>query len=440
MLSLIVALESPTPAGGEWRFALSPDAAPGWQRTDAGGVASADAGSSTLLDHGSAPLTLLPRAGEVVAVVPARMLSWHRIVLPKVNSARLRNALEGMLEERVLNDPQELHFALAPAAVPGFSVWVAVCDRAWLQAALHTFEAAGRAVTRVVPEYAPLALGSAPTLHAIGSFDSAWLVRCADDGVQTLPLALASRAALGLDQQSADQAGLDNADIPLFAEPAVAALAEQVLASKVQIQHSAQNLVTAARSSWDLAQFDLASTGNTRLLKRVTQTWALWAGSAAWRPARWGLGVLLLAHLVGLNAWAVKERSALQAKSAEARGLLQKTFPKVPVVVDAPVQMERELAILRQASGAVSRRDLEPMLGAVAENAQTVRAPSAIEFAASQLTLKGFQLPPAETGALVKGLTAAGYSGQADGETWVVKPAAKAGATVVSKRATGAQP
>ena len=439
MLSLIVALESSTPGVGEWRFALSPDAAPGWQRTDAGAAANSDADSSSLLDHGSAPLALLPRAGEVVAVVPARMLSWHRIVLPKVNSARLRNALEGMLEERVLNDPQELHFALAPAAVPGFSAWVAVCDRAWLHAALHTFEAAGRTVTRVVPEYAPLALGNAPTLHAIGSFDSAWLVRCADDGVQTLPLALASRGALGLDQENADEASLDNADIELFAEPAVAALAEQVLASKVRIQHSAQNLVSAARSSWDLAQFDLASTGNTRLLKRATQVWAR-AGSAAWRPARWGLGVLLLAHLVGLNAWALKERSALQAKSAEVRGLLQKTFPKIPVVVDAPVQMEREVATMRQASGAVSPRDLEPMLGAVAENAQTVRAPSAIEFVANQLTLKGFQLPPAEAGALLKGLTAAGYSGLADGETWVVKPAAKAGVTLVSKSATGAQP
>ena len=121
MQSLIVALESTMPAGGEWRFALSPDAAPGWQRADSAGATGTSA-DSTLLDHGSAPLALLPRAGDVVAVVPARMLSWHRIVLPKVNSARLRNALEGLLEERVLDDPQELHFALAPAAVPGFTL------------------------------------------------------------------------------------------------------------------------------------------------------------------------------------------------------------------------------------------------------------------------------------------------------------------------------
>ena len=439
MLSLIVALESTMPAGGEWRFALSPDAAPGWQRADAAGATGTSA-DSTLLDHGSAPLALLPRAAEVVAVVPARMLSWHRIVLPKVNSARLRNALEGLLEERVLDDPQELHFALAPAVVPGFSAWVAVCDKAWLHAALHTFEAAGRPVTRVVPEYAPLPLGSAPTLHAIGSFDSAWLVRCADDGVQTLPLGPASRGALGLDTESADEASLDSADIPLFAEPAVAALAEQVLGHKVQIEHSAQNLVSAARSNWDLAQFDLASTGNSRLVKRAAQAWAQWAGSAAWRPARWGLGVLLLAHLIGLNAWAFKERSALQAKSAEVRGLLQKTFPKVPVVVDAPVQMEREVAGMRQASGAVSNRDLEPMLGAVAENAPTTRAPSAIDFEANQLTIKGLQVPPADSAALVQRLAAVGYSGQADGETLVVRLAAKADAKALSKSTTGAQP
>ncbi|MGH8805935.1 MAG: type II secretion system protein GspL, partial [Polaromonas sp.] len=140
-----------------------------------------------------------------------------------------------------------------------------------------------------------------------------------------------------------------------------------------------------------------------------------------WRPARWGLLSLVLAQLLGLNAWAWKERAALEAKGSEARSLLTRTFPKVPVVVDAPVQMEREVAALRQAAGAVSSRDLEPMLATIAENVQTAGPPSAIEFAANEMTLKGFQPPPAEASALASGLAAAGYSSRVEGETWVVR-------------------
>lgn len=418
MLSLIVAPASPTPTAGEYRFALSNDATPGLPRADAG--VGAD---SPLLDHGSAPMALLPRADEVVMVVPTRMLSWHRIVLPKVNSARLRNALEGILEERLLDEPQNLHFALAPGAASSTSVWVAACNKAWLQAALQAFESAGRPVARVVPEYAPLPAGNSPTLHIIGSLESAWLVRCADDGVQLLPLVPAVRGALGL----GNQASLEGAANPVFSDPAVAALAEQLLGVKVKVQHSAQGLVAAARSHWDLAQFDLASTGSIRLARRAAQAWAQWADSAAWRPARWGLVTLIGVNLLGLNAWAWMERSALESKRMEVRGLLTQTFPKVPVV-DAPVQMEHEVAVLRRVTGAVSSRDMEPMLASIAENIQTDRPPSAIEFTANELTLKGFQAVPAEASALTKGLAAAGYSSRVDGETWVVRADAKAAA------------
>lgn len=414
MLSLIIALAPPTLASGEFSFALSHDAASGLER--AGGGAD-----NALVDHGSAPLALLPRVGEVVAVVPTRMLSWHRITLPRVNSARLRNALDGILEERLLDEPQNLHFALAPGAAPGASVWLAACDKAWLQAALQVFEAAGLRVTRVVPEHAPLPADSPPTLHVTGSPDNAWLVRCANDGVQTLPLRPGVHAALGL----------DGTEHLATAEPAVAALAEQLLGDKARVENSARGLVAAARSNWDLAQFELASNRHSRLARRAAQAWAQWANAAAWRPARWGLAALLLTHLVGLNAWAWLERSAQQDKRAEVRSLLLQTFPKVPVVVDAPVQMAREVAALRLATGALSNRDLEPMLATVAQYAQTARPPSAIEFSANELTLKDLQVPPAAASALGTGLAAAGYSSRLDGDSWVVTPAVNAGRPVI---------
>lgn len=425
MLSLIVALDSSSSPGGTLRYALARDAATGLQAPYAGIAAD-----GVLPEHGSAAMALLPRSTELVLVVPAQRLSWHRIVLPRVNSARLRAALDGLLEDRLLDDPAALHFALAPGAAAGEPAWVAACDKAWLQQALRAFEAAGRPVSRVVPDFVPAREGEAPTLHAVGDGEQPVLVRCAIDGVQCLPLTAASCAALGLQHglhPSARAAGFDaieGMDAPgyaLFADPPVAVQAEALLGSAPQLVQGAQRLLAAARSGWDLAQFDLQSTGRTRLVRRAGMAWAQWMGSAEWRPARWALAVLLLAHLAGLNAWAWKERSALAAKRTEVTQLMRTTFPKVPVIVDAPVQMEREVAALRQSSGALSGRDFEPMLAAVAAGGGTRPGapPSALEYSKGELILKDYQLPAGESAGA---LGAAGYAGQPDGGGLRVKP------------------
>src|SRR4051812_42786250 len=71
--------------------------------------------------HASAPAALLPppagAGSEVVAIAPAAALSWHRVELPKgtgPRSPRLRAVLEGLLEDRLLDEPDQLHFALEP--------------------------------------------------------------------------------------------------------------------------------------------------------------------------------------------------------------------------------------------------------------------------------------------------------------------------------------
>ncbi len=411
MLSLIVVLPTPWATEGDYAFVLSGNALPGLG--DAGpGTDAAEA----LPEHGSAPLEQLPRAAELVAVVPASMLSWHRAVLPKASSARMRNALEGLLEERLLDEPQTMHFSLEPHAVAGAIVWIAACNKAWLNAALHAFESAGRRVTRVVPEHVPVAAGSEPVLHVTGSFESAWLVRCADDGVQSLPISEGAHQHWNMILATEAQA----AKHPVFAEPAVVALAEHALGRKVQVRHAAHAMVAAARSPWDLAQFDLASTGRTRLAKRSSQVWAQWT-SPAWRPVRWGLTGLLVVNLVGLNAWAWSERSVIASRRQEVRSLLTKTFPQVQLVVNAPLQMQREVMNLRQLTGAVSSRDLEPMLAAVAVSAATAVPRSAIDYVPGELRLRGFAPPPESKDEFVKGLNAAGYRTQIDGEGWVIR-------------------
>lgn len=401
MRTLIVTLPLPgETAGGpatsiEYDYVLTPD---GQQLGSAASAAAA----------------LLPQpagaGAEVVAVVPARALSWHQVELPKGTSAaspRLRAVLEGLLEDRLLDDPGELHFALQPQARPGAPVWVAACNRAWLRAAVQALESAQRPASRIVPELWP---GEPAALYVMGEPGSATLALTDDSGVVVWPVTGDLHTGL--------PALPDN--VAVLAEPAVAGLAEQALQRPVTLQQAPQRRLLAAQSPWDLAQFDLASSGRTRAFKKFSTGWAGLLRAPQWRAARWGLVALLLANLVGLNAWAWMERSALKAKREQVRTTLTGTFPAVRVVVDAPVQMEREVAALRQATGAPSGRDMESMLAALAAAAPAGLAPTALEFTGNEVRLKGPGAGPAAQQA-GPSLQAFGYKASSEGDTLVVR-------------------
>ena len=365
-------------------------------------------------EHASAPLALLPKpagaGGEVVAIVPVSALSWHQVELPKgvtAASPRLRAVLEGLLEDRLLDEPESLHFALQPNARPGEPVWVAVCSRQWLREAVHALEAADRPIARIVPEFAP---EDPLALHAIGEAENATLVLTGNDGVLAVPLAAHALAMLP---------ALPD-DTRRMAEPAVAALAEQLLQHPVQLQQAPQRWLQAAQSGWDLAQSEFASSNRARAAKRLGALVGDILRSPQWRPARWGAIVLLASNLLGLNAWAWKERSSLAAKRESVQRVLTTTFPQVKVVVDAPLQMEKEVALLRQSAGGTSNRDLEAMLGELAAVAPAQRPLTSIDYSGGELRVKGLVSSPPEAAALAESLRSRGYAAELRGDSLVL--------------------
>lgn len=396
MSSLIVSLPlEPATSATEWAFALTPD-------------------GRTLQDHGQTLAALLPAprgaGAEVVALLPAQAVAWHRVDLPKgmaAGSPRLRAALEGLLEEQLLDDAEAVHLALEPGARSGAPAWVAVCDRAWLRAALQVLEAAERPVGRIVPEFAP---EGEPSLVAIGEPQQAFIVSSGPDGVLALPLSAATLPLLPVLPEEA----------PRLAEPAVSALAEQVLHQKFALQQAPQRWLQAARTRWDLAQFEFASTSRTRALKKLASGWGELLHGAPWRPARWGAALLVAVNLLGLNAWAWKERAALEDKRAAVRRTLTTTFPNVKVIVDAPVQMEREVATLRQLTGVASTRDLDAVLAALATALPPTRTPAKLEYAAGELRASGMALPPEEFSIVAGQLKTLGYAAAIRDNTLVV--------------------
>ena len=405
----------------------------------------------TALQHGAAAAALLPAparaGGEVVAVVPVQALSWQRVQLPAgvapaglssalpagmgTAAARLRKVLEGLLEDRLLDEPAQLHFAVAPdaaaAARAGAPLWVAVCERTWLRAHLQALEAAGRAVARVVPEFAPGATASGTAeVHVLGAPEDPWLVICghgAGQAVLALPLSPETWHQWAAPVLVAAPGGDSNAAALVLAEPAVAALAEKLLGRPVTLHTASEQALAAARGRWDLAQFDLASTAHTRLARKLGGAVNAFWHAPQWRAARWGAGVLAAAQLLGLNAWAWQERHALAAKEAAVRATLTTSVPQVKVVVDAPAQMERELDVLRQHTGAVSARDLEPMLAAAAVALPPGQLPTAIEYSLGELRLRGLAPGADEQTALRTRLAAAGYDSRLEDGALIVRAA-----------------
>jgi general secretion pathway protein L len=365
---------------------------------------------------GALSLNELPKAEATVLVVPIRALSWHQVNLPKVPKTRLRAVLDGLLEEHLLDDTSDMAFALSPDTQAGkaaTNAWVAACDKAWLNDAIQVFAAAGCRVTQVVPEFWPQ---NNAIISITGTLKEACITRADNHGVITMPLHLGD--ASGLVQTLLSQLP---AGTTVVAEPAVMELAETSLSPlsdlKVQLRPLATRLLFSATSLWELAQFEQSLNGDSQGLKSIIRKWQAFWQSPVWRPARWGLVALLCANIVGLNAWAWQQQTSLSNKRAQLSTILTHSFPHVKTVVDPILQMSREMALLRQATGAYSAQNFESMLSgfsnANSSTAMVLKTPSAIEYVANNgdygVNFKNLKLTTAELAATQEKLKPMGY-------------------------------
>lgn len=371
------------------------------------------ASSGALTAHGRAAPALLPKADTATLILPAQALSWHAAALPKLqrgsSAQKMQALLCGVLEEQLLDDPAQTHLAACPSISSGDKTWVAAINKAWLQENVATLQAARVPLTRIVPQLFPSEIAQ---LHASGSSDSPWLTFADAQGVISLPMA---QAAL-LPELSE---GLN-----ITAEPAVAAAAEQALGQRVNVLQAAQLALQSAQaaqaSGVDLAQGDLAVSGGGRAWQSFTGFLGDLFAAPAWWPVRWGLALLLLVNVIGLNAWSYKQSALVAEKRTHMNQLLTQSFPNVKVVVDAPLQMQRELASLRQAQGQLSGRDFESIYGRFSGIAGMNAAPDAIEYIANEVQIRGSGLQASQLDALLPRLQYAGLGVRSDAQALIV--------------------
>jgi general secretion pathway protein L len=372
-------------------------------------------------DHGRALASLLPpsarQAREVVAVVPAAMLSWHSLALParvaagllsgRTDAMRARAVLGGALEEHLLDEPEHLHFAVfgGPDAQ---TLWVAVCERAWLRSALQTLDAAGLPVVRVVAEYEPLAGSASARVTVTDAVAPAQAALCTAAGVALLPLG-----------DAVARLAEPHRPLELLAEPAVMGLAEQCFGAPATAQTSVQRWVAAARSPWNLAQFEFKPSQGGRASRRIAALGSELRHAAQWRPLRYGVLALLLLQVVALNALAYKQNAQLEAQRAAVRSILLETFPNVPVVIDAPLQMQREVAALARARGQEGA-DLARLLTAVGAVLGSDKPVTALDFSGGALRVRASDLSDQDAADVTAALGGQGWTAKLQADQLVL--------------------
>ena len=414
MALLVILLALPKHTDAAAAGAATPPGQPG-PPADAAALAWLLSPDGLLISRqGDAMPTPWPKADSVVAVVPAQAVAWHRPLAPRAPANRLRAALGGMLEEQLLVDDDSVHLALAPRMVAGEPVWVAALHKPWLQAQLAALAASGVVVDRLVPAAAPLlgvpatadkATSAAPTGHFFtaldpGGAEATWLALQDEDSAVCLPL------AGGLARQL--QARWSARSATWSATPAATAAAEHWLGAPVAVRSDAEQALAAARSPWNLLQFDLAPQARSSLaLGKLAQRLM----GPAFALTRWGLAALLLLHLVGLNVVAWQQQRAVDSKRVAMDVLLRSSHPQVRAVLDAPLQMRRETAALRAAAGVPGDEDFEPMLAAAATAWPDGQPPATqLRYEAGRLSLPSGGWSPAQIEQLRLRLLAAGWA------------------------------
>jgi general secretion pathway protein L len=391
MSTLIISLPlEPVSAQTEFDFVVTDD-----------GVTVARTGRA----HAGA-LPLLDKLGDVcIATAPLCALSWHQVSLPEgvtTGSARLRAVLNGLLEDKLLDDPNQLHFALPPAFQSGKTQWIAACDRRWLAMAVQGLELAHRPVSRVVPDWGP------PTVpnrwHVTGTPAEPQLVVCGDSGIGIFPLNAEALQGVELTAN-------------VSADPALTALASQILQRPVTPLSQAERMAQVIASAWDLSKRlqmrNLADRGKLE-----------WLRAPRWRFARWAAIAVVSVNVLGLNALAWVGQYQLSAKHAAMQTLLTRSFPHVKTIVDVPVQMDREVRLLEQARGVPAVTDLDVMLGALSRALPVGNTLKGFDYTRGQLRLMGLELSATEAEVLRAGLAAHGYSASREGVDWLMRPTA----------------
>lgn len=334
---------------GNWRDSASPCP---WALCDESGA---------VLQSGNDPLASLPKGLECIAIVaPDRVLSVSA-KLPPGPRRRWQAALPFVAEEYTLPDPEDNHVVPGPALADG-RMMLAIVDKPWLKHIVEACRTANLPLRRMIPETFLPALS--PETWALVWDGSSGFVRtdsangmALDSGdMDTVPLAL--RLSLNSAPNSSP------ASLPKKIEVRFPQHVPE--AQRILPQWNGLPATLSAGPAWDWRRASIPAD----TLNLLWGDFAPRAKISEWWPKMRPAALILLAALgveaIGANIeWALlaHEKNTL---AQDMERSFRSAFGEASTIVNAPLQMQRNLAELRHSAGLPDDGDFLPLLDAAA--------------------------------------------------------------------------
>ena len=313
--------------------------------------------TGAVLQSGNDPVAALPKGHGCVAIIaPDRVLCVSARV-PPGSRRRWLATLPFVAEEYTLSDPEENHVMPGPALADG-RVMLNVVDKPWLRRVVEACRTASLPLRRMVPETFLPAL-------APGTWSMVW------DGSNGFVRTNAA-SGMALDNSDADTAPLT---LRLLMNSTQASLPEKIEVRFPQHVPEAQRILPrwnslpaalSAGPAWDWQRAPIPADalnllwGDFAPRARISEWWQ------KLRPAALILLAVLGVEAIGANIeWAMlaNEKKSLMRDMERS---FRTAFGETGTLVNAPLQMQRNLAGLRHAAGVPDEGDFLPLLDAAA--------------------------------------------------------------------------
>jgi general secretion pathway protein L len=317
-----------------WQDAASPCA---WALLDDNG---------NVRESGSGNLAAMPQSDDATVIVSADRVLATTAVLPRIKRSKLETALPFALEDVLIDEASEAHVTTG-AKLPDGRTVLYTLNKHWLTRFIDASSAAKVRVRRIVPEFCLL-----PTRASEWSI--AW------DGAQGF---LATADSLGGALDSGNDARAPAALQLRLQNNAPAALRLFALGSEIQAPDWGIKVpVIFEKQSFDWRKADIPAEAPNLL-------WGKFAPPPRFREYLPWLRPALMAALLLFGVEVVISNLEWAVLAHEKRQLMQgmtetfkETFGADATIVDAPLQMRRNISRLRHAAGVSDDADFLPLL------------------------------------------------------------------------------
>lgn len=306
--------------------------------------------TGTVLKSGTDMLSDLPQGHDCIAIAAADRVLLLDAALPAGPRRRWQGALPFVVEERTVSDPEDNHVVPGPLLSNG-RIAIAVMDKAWLRRITEACHAAGLSLRRMVAE----------TLLPECSADKWTMVWNGANGF--VRSGTATGMALDNGNQQRTPIALRLTSVPTHIEVRLSPTTD-VAPALPQWTDLPTALIPGPAWDWRLAPIPADAWnllwGEFAPRARIREWWP------KLRPAAWIVLAVLGIEILGTHVqWALlaNEKSRLEHNMTQS---FRAAFGQEAVLVNAPVQMQRNLAELRHATGRVDDGDLLPLLDTAA--------------------------------------------------------------------------